>query len=232
MRRPIVLAVTLAVLAAGGTLAQARGPGRGMGAGLAANPSAIVAAEIDLNRLARGKGQWAGMRETAAPGAQLFAPQPVNAEQFLKDRAEPAAPMDREAQEVWMSCDGRYAVATGSWRQTGATGRFVTVWQRQDKGAWKWLLDQTESGGAQSGDPDMIRAHVADCPARRAAPTVRQKDAVAPAVDPLNGKSDDGSLSWSVVAAPGGAWRLTVGFMQDGTRGEVLRRDITLPAPH
>ncbi|MBU0792504.1 MAG: hypothetical protein KJ752_00875, partial [Alphaproteobacteria bacterium] len=58
-----------------------------------ANPSAVVAAELGLARLAREEGQWTALRKEAEKDAVIFAPGPVNAPDWLKQQADPAEPM-------------------------------------------------------------------------------------------------------------------------------------------
>ena len=43
---------------------------------------------------------------------------------------------------VWMSCDGKLAVSTGRFRDPeDQVGTFVTVWQQQQRGEYRWLYD-------------------------------------------------------------------------------------------
>src|SRR6476659_1146456 len=55
-----------------------------------ANPSAAIAAELAFAQLAQDKGQWTAFRETATADAVMFVPQSVQAQAFLKNRANPA----------------------------------------------------------------------------------------------------------------------------------------------
>ncbi|EJU09676.1 hypothetical protein LH128_27796, partial [Sphingomonas sp. LH128] len=68
-----------------------------------ANPSALVAEEIAFARLAREKGQWKAFREFADDTAIMFVPQEVQAQDWLKKQADPAAPVQWEPHQVWMS---------------------------------------------------------------------------------------------------------------------------------
>ena len=54
-----------------------------------ANPSAIVQAELAFARLAQEEGQWTAFRETATDDAIMFTPDLVNAQQWLKGKADP-----------------------------------------------------------------------------------------------------------------------------------------------
>jgi hypothetical protein len=163
-----------------------------------ADPSAVIAADLALGRIARDKGQWRAWREAAAPGAVLFAPRAVDATAWLKRRAEPAAPERWQPRTVWMSCDGGHAVSQGVWSRGAASGGYVAVWERQEKGDWKWLLRE-EGPAADLGEaPEMISGRVADCaglPRRR-----RPGEPPAP-IDPADAVSSDRSLRWSVRVA-------------------------------
>lgn len=129
-----------------------------------ASPSSIFAEEIALNRLAREKGQWTALRETAADGAVMFVPQKVTAETWLKGRADPPQPIQRQAESVYISCDRRTAAATGLWQGPGgAQGIFTRIWRLDKKGRWKWALDYRGSSDPQRERKDFLEGHVAEC---------------------------------------------------------------------
>lgn len=194
--------LTILAMLASAVPAQAQDGGqqrRGRGAMPFASPGKVVAAEIALSQLARRKGQWKAFRETAAEGAVMFVPQPVDARQWLGNQPEPAAPMGWEPHAVFLSCDGSLAVASGPWRKAeGAGGSFTTVWQRQKRGEYKWVMSQADDLAASPGAPDMIRSSVATC--QRGA----RKPVAIPAAFPTGtrgGWSEDGTLSWEVRIA-------------------------------
>ncbi len=199
MRATAALALVMA-LAAAAVSAQPADGGRG-GRGprqTYANPSAVIAADLALSRAAREKGQWRALRDAAAPGALLFAPQAVDAATWLRRQPEPAAPERWQPRAVWMSCDGAYAVSRGAWTRGDESGEYVVVWERQKKGRWKWLLRE-EGGAADLGEsPEMIAGTVAECsglPRRRPSENAER-------LDPANAISADRSLRWTVQAAP------------------------------
>jgi len=100
-----------------------------------ANPSAIVQAELAFARLAQEEGQWTAFRETATDDAIMFTPDLVNAQQWLKGKADPAQAVTWQPHHIYMSCDGSIAVSTGAWQNAkGDSGRFTTIWQQQDFG--------------------------------------------------------------------------------------------------
>lgn len=161
-----------------------------------ADPSSIFAAEIALNRLAREKGQWTALRETAADDAVMFAPLEVRAKDWLKGRANPPEPVQREARNVYISCDRRTAAATGIWHgPEGAQGHFTRIWRLDEKGRWKWVLDYRERGDVVHQPDDFVEGHAAQCRADH-----------RPGAE---GVADD-SLRWSYEAHKDGGGALRV----------------------
>lgn len=198
------------------------GPSSGMGRSYA-NPSAVIAAEIAFARLAQTEGQWSAFHETAAPEAVMFEPRMVLAQQWLKDRANPPAALRWQPHSVWSSCDGSLMVTTGAWQgQEGKSGWFTTVWQRQEKGGYKWVLNHGDVGKERLAAPDMIAARVADCSAARPPALPRDKRSRANAAplpfDPTAraGSSRDGTLRWRVTVDASGARRFVAEMAEDG----------------
>lgn len=111
MRRTLIAAAALAVVASGAVSARERDRP------LAANPSGFIAAEIAFARLAQEKGQWTAFRETAAPEAVMFVPQRVKARDWLKSQKDPAEAVKWQAHAVYVSCDGNVGVTTGAWQK-------------------------------------------------------------------------------------------------------------------
>ena len=150
-----------------------------------ASPSAIIAAEIAFNRLAQQKGQWTAFRETAAKQATMFVPEVVDAQSWLKGRADPAKSVIWQPHKAFMSCDGKTGVTTGAWqRPDGSTGYFTTVWMWIEKGRpdprlpagtmgdgeWKWVFDHGDSLPTRAMVPELIETKVASCKGRANAP--------------------------------------------------------------
>jgi hypothetical protein len=216
MKRLILTAALLATACAGGP----RGPQRP----LAANPSAAVAAELAFARLAQERGQWAAFRETAAPDAEMFVPERVKAQDWLRGRAEPPVAVAWQPYQVWTSCDGTVAVTHGAWQSPNATGYFTTVWLRQNDGRFKWVLDHGDALPSPLPAPEMIAARVADCTSRPGVPLT------APAVgeDMKVGASRDQSLIWSSTVAADGS-RVIVVKTWNGTAHETVIEEMVLP---
>ena len=220
------LGVALAVLA-GPTAARERAP-----QGAYANPSAAIAAEIAFAQLAKDKGQWAAFRATATKDAVMFVPQMVYTQDHLKNLAEPAQLTTWQPHQVWSSCDGSIAVTRGAWQRGDATGYFTTVWQRQNDGQYKWVMDQGDSLAMPLDAPEMIVAKVADCPkGKPPRPLKREKIKQLPPLDPAHraGQSDDGTLTYDVAVQPDGARQFTVNLMLGGQLSPVQMVQVAAP---
>lgn len=183
----------------------------------AANPSAVIAAELAFARLAQEKGQWTAFRATAAPDAELFVPQRVRAQDWLRGRADPPAAVKWQPHRVWSSCDGSLTVTTGAWQRADVTGAFTTVWARQADGSYRWALDHGQPLAAALPAPDMIEAKVADCSA---------KVASAPASDAVTKQliaRDRTLIVGSTVAADGA--RVVTVRLWTGTAHDTVLED-------
>ncbi len=197
-----------------------------------ANPSAVIAAEIAFAQLAQDKGQWTAFAATAAPDAVMFIPEMVYAQAWLKGRANPPVAVKWQPHEVWSSCDGTVIVSRGAWQRPNSTGYFTTIWQRQKKGDYKWVLDHGDVLKEPLDKPEMLAAHIADCPdkPRRllVAKPKQTKSKTLPRLDPANrsGKSEDGTLSWVVTVDPSGARNLSVDWSKDGSIEPMLIEEV------
>ena len=237
-----------ALLIAGAAAAQSRGgegrPGAPRAGRTAINgldePSEIVAADVALAHLARDKDLAQALRTTAAPEAQIFlpgqtgAPLPLRLAAWLKGKpALPPAPR-WQTRDVWMSCDGSYAVSHGA--------DYTTVWRRQKKGGYQWVLLDWQAHAASSAanaqgrdGEDWINGKVADCPARRrplddgnagkkpARPEdVAPRDYPAPPPEFTSGHATDGSLVWEMLQPATGPHRFSLKLKLDGEMREVF----------
>ena len=195
----------------------------------AADPSAVIAAELAFSQLARSKGQWTAFRETAAPEAEMFVPQRAAAAEWLKGRADPGVTVAWQPHAVWSSCDGSYAVTQGVWERPGSPGSFVTVWQRQPDGRHKRLLDMSISTETAIKAPEMVAARVADCgksPSQRA--MLASADAAFSAgmaagdsADAAFGGAEDLTLRWDARVAGDGRRHISV-ELWNGSRFETV----------
>ncbi len=202
------------------------------------NPSALVEVESALAHLARDKGAGAALAATADDTAELLTPARTPARAWLKAHDASAWFDARQTATTWASCDGTAGVSAGIWRG----GWFATVWKRQKKLDFRWVLADAGPLAVIPPAPDWITGKLADCPPRPAAeedagdhrrgvPTplrplpgaLPPSDAPAGA-DSRDGRSDDGSLVWRGTVLPGGAHRLQVWIWQDGAMHGVLDR--------
>jgi len=208
-----------------------------------ASPAEIVGAEVAFQQLAQRKGQWTAFRETAAPDAVLFVPQPVLARDWLKRQANPAQTVAWQPHQVWLSCDGSLAVTYGAWqRPDRSVGWFTTVWQRQKKGDYKWVMDQGDTLSAPLEAPEMIGASVAMCERRGhggVSPQSPAPQSAVPAPPPAppppgtrSGVSVDRTLSWSIAVAPDCSRTLKVTLSRGASKTEtVLEKRAAAPSP-
>ena len=181
------------------------------GAPGAAQPSAIVAAEIAFARAAREQGQWTAFRQFAAPGALLHgAKGPFPIEPWLATQTDPPEAVQWEPRAVVISCDGALAVSQGRYRDPqGKVGNFVTVWERQGNGEYRYVFDaggddvpqppprpKVEDGDIVVTSLDAVLGMVASCP--RGGSEIPPPPAIPVGED---GKTDarlsrDGTLRW------------------------------------
>ncbi|WP_174279266.1 hypothetical protein [Sphingomonas bacterium] len=179
---------------------------------LAVAPATVTEAERAFAADAKAIGQWAAYRKWAAPDATMFVPEPVKAQNWLKDRADPAAAIEWWPTAAWVSCDGTVAVDTGGWkRQDGGVGYFTTVWRREPDGRWRWIVSHGDHAAAPRPRPASPPIRRAMCGAR----LDQQIEHLPPGLPvPLEhagkgalGVSDDGSLAWYWGAGwKGGRW--------------------------
>ena len=181
-----------------------------------------VQAEREFALLAQTSGQWTAFRATAAPDATMFVPQPVNAQAWLAERADPPRSVAWQPHAVFVSCDGRMAATTGAAQWPGGGhGMFTTIWQKQPDGYWKWIVDH----GAPVSVARAARPVVAELRARcgRSRTTAAPAPLVRDASDSVGGgSSPDRSLHWSYVVRPNGALRFTVDLEQNGVFTRVI----------
>ena len=222
--RKLILASLVLALTIPATSTNARQP---QGPRLSANPSAAIAAEFAFARLAQDKGQWTAFRATAAEDAVMFAPQMVRAKDWLKGRADPPVAVRWQPHRVWSSCDGSLAITQGAWQRPGSVGYFTTVWQRQRDGGYKWVFDHGDTLAEAQAAPEMIAAKVADCPPRRPRkpPVARVPKPFDPAA--REGRSDDGTLVWTVTAEPGGAHNFSAELTIDGKPAQIAIEEVS-----
>lgn len=166
----------------------------------AAAPQTAVDAERAFNAAAQAKGQWTAFREFAAEDATMFVPQPVKAQEWLKDRGDPPQSVVWWPTASYVSCDDKVAVNTGGWkRPDGSVGYFTTVWMRQPDGRFKWVVDGGDALSTPPASPEEPKIVRPDC-STKAPIYLPRWDGPASGV----GMSSDYSLDWSWEVMPNG----------------------------
>ena len=226
LRGGLIVSAMLALAACSGSTSRGGYGQYGRSLQPIAQPGQVVAAEIAFAQRAREKGQWTAFREYASEDAIMFVPQVVNAQQWLKGRADPAQAVRWQPHEIWSSCDGSLSVSYGAWqRPDGSTGWFTTAWTRQDDGSYRWTMDQGDEAAQPIAAPDIIATHVASCEGRD--PQAMQPPAHSGA--PF-GVSRDGTLRWDVLVADDCARTISIRMKAGEEWGDpVFTRDIAAP---
>jgi hypothetical protein len=202
----------------------------------AAAPTAIDA-ERAFAADAQKLGQWTAFRKYAEPSAVMFDPQAVWAHEFLKGLKDPPRAIQWWPARSFVSCDGDLAVNTGPWRNGGRNGYFSTVWVRQKDGGWKWNYDggdALKSPLARPAKPTVARASCSGL-ARLRRVYAAQTPTTAwiagkPPADAGQGRSADGTLSWSWTVAKDGARHFQVKLWNGRRYRVVLDQQIAASA--
>lgn len=196
----------------------------------AATPQTAVDAERAFAAAAQEKGQWTAFREYAAADATMFVPQPVKAQDWLKDRKDPAKSVEWWPTESWVSCDGKLAVNIGSAKwPDGSASHFSTVWRRKADGKWRWLLDHGHSMEEAKPAPAASEVHKASCDTKPG-PFPPVAVSLDPGPEPRTGEgiSEDGTLRWRWAVFPNGV-RLIRGSLWNGREWEDMLFDYFKP---
>ena len=209
-----------------------------------AQPTKVVAREIEFARAAREEGQWTAFSKFAAPGAVLHGRDgTIVAGPWLAQQSDPQEAVQWEPRTIWMSCDGKLAVSQGRFTDpSGLVGNFHTVWQQQPDREYLWVYDGGAPDNPQppprktfdDGDIvvtsiDAVRTDIAHCFKRGeempTAPAVSLSDDYASG----GGISPDGTLQWRWEHYPDGRRKIIVNILKrDGWQ---VALDETLPDP-
>lgn len=210
----------------------------------AAQPSLVVAREIEFSRAAREEGQWTAFMAFATDDAVLHGRNgPVAAKPVLNTLDDPEQAVQWSPRTVMMSCDGKLAVSQGRFLDPeGFVGTFVTVWTRENnEDAYHWAYDV---GGRDDPQPeredidpdeivvtayDNIQGLVADCPRGGSAPT---PPALDPAGDAARGVqlSGDGTLRWIWEHRSDGTKYARADYYTSGAWETVIDQTLTSPS--
>lgn len=192
-----------------------------------AQPSDIVATELAFAREAREKGHWKAYANYAAEGAIVFdqnGPKPVS--EYIAEGSGASGTFTWEVRQIFMSCDGSHAASMGTFaHSSGAQGVYTTIWQRQKKGDYRFILDFPLVGETWEDAGDMIRSTVGEC--RDTAPAARtqlfapiraemDRDAAAKNIQMYQGISPDQSFAWFAGHASENDRGVMLGTFTDG----------------
>jgi hypothetical protein len=184
MLKHLLLATSVLALAGSPALAKTKKPAQP--APVAAN--AIVQAEQDFAAFTATHGHDKGFFAWSTPDALSFEPAPVKIHAQLADKqAEPdaASSLTWWPSRTGMASSGDLGYDLGGWTDGDKAGWFLTVWQKQADGSWKWIIDTTAG-----------TADAASLPAKTALggdiPPFAQSDSPKTAWDELN--AADGAL--------------------------------------
>jgi hypothetical protein len=197
-------------------------------------PTTAVDAERAFAHTAQTIGQWTAFRTWADPTAVMWVPQAVWAQEWLKDRADPPTSVRWWPSHSWQSCDRRTAVNVGPWEMGGDTGRFITLWMRQQSGAWRWAADGQLAPAGRLKVPRRAVVRTASC----ANPRLRTQRVAADYARPINrtaapgdsgyARSADGTLLFNWTVAADGVRRTRVQFWR-GNRFVTVHDEVTRP---
>lgn len=197
----------------------------------AAQPSTIVAREIEYARAAREEGQVTAAKRFSRVGAFVHHDGGVTAAgTFLNGQKNPDTSDAWGTATVVMSCDGQLAVTQGRYRdEEGIVGDYVTVWQRQRDGSYLWSYDvsgpdvpqppprrEFEDGDIVVIAIPSIKGLVASCPERGEA--VPAPPALPIEFDDRNAAhlSRDGTLRWRWEHREDGTKYVAADYYYDG----------------
>lgn len=192
----------------------------------AANPSKVIATELAFARMAREEGASAAFRHYSTSDALRPSPGLVNVRDAPSGAPDSVERIVWSPDKVWSSCDGSFAVSTGGAEYPGGRqSRFLTVWQRQNDGEYRWVLDQDFGDPQAQANPEIVEANVADCPSiRQPGERARRGESWG------SNRSDDGTLSWTTEIAADCSRVATIRLSRDGAMDEVFRREAAAAA--
>jgi len=184
----------------------------------------VVDAERAYAAMAHEKGQWTAFRMTAAPGAVMFVPDPVDAADFLKGRKDPAVAVKWQPAQSYLSCDGKTGANLGPWQRPNAVGYFTTIWTRS-AGAWRWDVDFGDKlDAAMPAAPAKLAPRRASC--RAAKPALLPK--LAAVEKSGRGSSADHSLEWTWRVEKDGSRHFLVYLWNGRSYDRVIDRTIAV----
>ena len=172
-----------------------------------AQPSNIVATELAFAREAREKGYWKAYAQYAAKDAIVFDQNgPRLVSDYIAEKSRTSGAFTWEVRQVFMSCDGSHAASMGTFtHSSGVQGIYTTIWERQKKGDYRFIIDFPQIGETWEGAVDMVTTRIGECRnTTREARTglyepIRwemERDAAAKNIQMYQGISPDQSFAW------------------------------------
>jgi hypothetical protein len=177
----------------------------------------IVDAERAYAQMAQRLGQWSAFRATAAPGAILFVPDPVDAKTWLDGKEDPPVSVRWQPARAFIACDGLAAATTGPWQRPTSVGYFATIWSRSH-GKWRWNVDFGDAlEKPLPSPPKSVPVRRASCKSVTEGKMPRR----AQSAKASSGSSPDQSLQWNWRVEGDGSRHLLVNLW-DGKRFETV----------
>ncbi|NNE49991.1 MAG: hypothetical protein HKN38_07285 [Altererythrobacter sp.] len=252
MRIAAALMLALALSACAGN--QPRGPrpeviDRALrGAPGEAQPSKIVAREVEYARAAQEQGQYTAAGLFAAPGAVYHGRNgPVSAAALLGSLGgDPETSVAWGPKAVVISCDATLAVSQGRYQDPeGVVGNYVTVWKRGPDREYNWVYDVAgpdvpqppkreiedfEEGAIIVTAIDSVHGLIADCPKRGEATPPPPAVSLAGDNPGGGGMSPDGTLRWRWEHKADGTKHIIADYLYQGEWQTAIEEGLTSPA--
>ena len=200
-------------------------------------PQTAIDAERAFAADAQKLGQWTAFRKWAAPGAKMFVPEAVYAQEWLRTKQDPPQSVRWQPAASYLSCDGKVAINEGPWqRPDGSFGYFTTVWLHErlrDGPRWHWVYDAGDVLKVPMqapGEPVIRRASCDNLPSRApglmrySIPTLPSPDAPVPQQAELH--SSDRSLIYDYSVSTNGARTFSAWFWNGRGYEPIVHREV------
>lgn len=246
----LMLALTLSACAGN----QPRGPRPDVidralrGAPGEAQPSKVVARELEYARAAKELGQYTAAGQFAAPGAVYHGRNgPVSAAAMLGTLgSDPETSVAWGPKAVVISCDATLAVSQGRYQEPqGIVGNYVTVWERGPEREYLWIygvdgpdvpqpakreIEDLEKGAIIVTAIDSVQGMIADCPKRGEAVPAPLAVLLAEDNPGGGGMSPDGTLRWRWEHKADGTKHIMAEYLYQGEWQTAIEEELTSPA--
>jgi len=191
MKFPVLAAVILMVTASPAFAAKPKPPAAGK------SPAEdILQAERDFAAFTAAHGYDKGFYAWSTKDAVSFQPAPVAIHTQLEPKQtgpDTASSLTWWPSRVGISSTDDFGYDLGGWSDGGKGGWFLTVWQKQADGSWKWIIDTTAGSADAAALPDKA-AISTDIP------PFAQSDSPKTAWDELN--AADAALDTALATQP------------------------------